>query len=115
LTPIMARQTIREILNVAERSLFRDDKYNTDQINEAHKALNYLATEVMEYQTLEALQKSRMGEANKLWYKAHPGREDCLPDLGEVLGWLISEMQINRTMALKLEKCVHEMIKETED
>ena len=115
MNPIQARETLRKVINIAERITFREGLTDHDLINLAHESMNYLVTEVMEFQTLEALQRSRMEEAEKLWHKAHPAKKHCIPDLGEVLGWLISEMQINKTMALKLEKCVHDMVKKTED
>jgi len=38
------------------------------------------------------LQWRRSREADKLWQAAHPDRADVWPDLGELLGWLMSRM-----------------------
>lgn len=35
------------------------------------------------------LQQTRMGKATKMWRKAHPGKKNVLPDLGDLLEWLM--------------------------
>jgi hypothetical protein len=44
---------------------------------------------IAEYDQIFALQQSRMGEATKLWQEA-TGKHDILPDLGDLLGFLMS-------------------------
>lgn len=38
------------------------------------------------------LQHKRSVEAVALWHKAHPGKDDTLPDLGDLLAWLMAEL-----------------------
>ena len=45
-----------------------------------------------ELEHLYKLQSLRMVEATRRWRIAHPGKEGILPDLGELLYWLLEEI-----------------------
>lgn len=52
----------------------------------------HLLAEVDELQALFDLQWTRMGEATELWRAAHPGKELVMPDLGDLLTWLMAQI-----------------------
>lgn len=56
--------------------------------------LKEVQAELRELNELFDLQHKRTVEAVKLWRTAHPERGDIIPDLGELLQWLIDERQI---------------------
>lgn len=66
------------------------------------KEIDKLEAELGEYRRLFDLQESRMKKAIKLWQKA-TGKTDTLPDLGDLLDWLmirIKELEeSNKTLA----------------
>lgn len=52
----------------------------------------FLIAEVDELQALFDLQWTRMGEATELWRAANPGNELVMPDLGNLLTWLMAQI-----------------------
>lgn len=53
---------------------------------------DHLIGEIEGYEHLVELQRSRMGKATDLWREAHD-RPDVFPDLGELLDWLLMELE----------------------
>lgn len=65
--------------------------------------------ELEELRALIDLQHTRTLEADELWRRAHPGNELVLPDLGELVGWLMREATRARLLVrlvLQL-RCAH--------
>ena len=56
------------------------------------KELGRLKEENTELNRLFELQHTRVGEATRLWQEAH-GKPDVLPDLGDLVGWLLAEIE----------------------
>ena len=55
----------------------------------AHAASSVPAeARIAELEALFALQQTRMAEATRMWQEAM-GKQDALPDLGDLLAWLI--------------------------
>ncbi len=50
--------------------------------------MGWLFDRIEELDNLFEIQRTRMDKATKLWQKA-TGRGETLPDLGELLGWLM--------------------------
>jgi multidrug efflux pump subunit AcrA (membrane-fusion protein) len=48
--------------------------------------------EIVEMEALFDLQQTRMEEATVAWRAAHPGNDTTLPDLGELLKWLLARI-----------------------
>ena len=55
-----------------------------------------LQGQVGELESLFDLQQTRMGEATALWREHHPGNELVLPDLGNLLSWLLARIRKER-------------------
>lgn len=49
-------------------------------------------SELSDYRRLCELQRKRMNEATEMWRQA-TGRHDVLPDLGNLLTWLMDEIR----------------------
>jgi hypothetical protein len=73
---------------------------STDLWDDDGGRLYYKASEMDDYltdlqgendglQKLFDLQHTRVKAAEVLWRKAHPGKEGVIPDLGELVGWLM--------------------------
>ena len=54
-----------------------------------------------ELERLFALQQTRMAEATRIWQKA-TGRQDVLPDLGDLLAWLMARPAVLEALAREL-------------
>ena len=59
------------------------------QRRDAEKKLTEARDEVREYSDLFNKQHERTTKADRLWRAAHPGKELTLPDLGDLIDWLI--------------------------
>ena len=57
-----------------------------------------------EFNRLFKLQHKRTIEADRLWREAHPERGDVLPDLGELIGWLLEERNKLKNEIAKLKE-----------
>lgn len=57
----------------------------------AHKNAAIQAKAVEPLEALFDLQFTRTVEADALWREAHPGNDLVVPDLGTLIGWLLSE------------------------
>lgn len=65
--------------------------------------------ELEELRRLIDLQHERTQEADGLWRLAHPGSDDVIPDLGELVSWLMREATRARVLVrlvLQL-RCLH--------
>ncbi len=56
------------------------------------RTIAQLEADCAELQQLFDLQYTRMGEATKFWREA-TGRHDVMPDLGDLLAWLVDEIK----------------------
>lgn len=65
--------------------------------------------ELEELRALIELQHTRTMEADELWRRAHPGNEDVIPDLGELVGWLLREATRARVLVRLVVqlRCLH--------
>lgn len=59
--------------------------------DEINRRSELIVDESQELVRLFELQQTRMTEATLAWRLAHPGNDDVLPDLGDVLTWLLKE------------------------
>lgn len=60
------------------------------ELNAGQMTIAQLEAELAEYKSIFDLQQKRMGEATKRW-QAATGRYDALPDLGDLLQWLMDQ------------------------
>ncbi len=71
-------------------STFYSNETNSDPLLDTYAlALDRIA----EYDALFNLQWTRMGEATEIWRKFNPGNDLVLPDLGELLTWLLERIE----------------------
>lgn len=63
-----------------------------------------LTQRVAEYEATFWLQHRRMGQATKLWRKAHPGNDLVLPDLGELLDWLMARYDVSEALLMRTQR-----------
>lgn len=59
------------------------------QRRHAEQKLAEVQDELREYEDLLAKQHERTTKADTLWRAAHPGKELVLPDLGDLIEWLV--------------------------
>lgn len=66
------------------------DADKLDELARATAEIERLSEDNQQYTTLFDLQQRRMSIAEAEWHKEHPGKDTVLPDLGELLSWLLS-------------------------
>ena len=72
----------------------KDENVWEDLTDKATNHINVLADaarHAAELQSLFDLQWTRSQEADEMWRKAHPENKHTIPDLGELLEWLMAE------------------------
>lgn len=60
--------------------------------------------DIVKMQRLLDLQQTRMTEAVSFWHENHPGKENILPDLGDLLHWLIEKSKVNQERWISVEE-----------
>jgi len=63
---------------------------------------------IAELEALFALQQTRMAEATRMWQEA-TGKQDVLPDLGDLLAWLMARPAALEALARELRNSLQEM------
>ena len=79
----------------ADATATRDDmRRKQERLDKLVELLTETNAKVSEYDHLFDLQVKRMHEASELWRAAQPeGEEFCMPDLGELLTWLMKQAE----------------------
>ena len=78
----------------------KDENVWEDLTDKATNHINVLADaarHAAELQVLFDLQWTRSQEADEMWRKAHPENKPTIPDLGELLEWLMGEARQSQT------------------
>lgn len=78
-TPEMLEKSTKSVLALA--AYVRELEAERDRLKERNAEL----------EDLFDLQHSRSIEADDLWRQAHPGNDLVMPNLGELLAWLMAE------------------------
>ena len=98
-----AMERLRSEVEYCEETSLESVKLSTEQA----RALLDAARNADELQRLFDLQHTRSVEADEMWREAHPGNDLTMPDLGDLLTWLMERVRNAETAeARAIEKCM---------
>ena len=97
------RWLIDEVMNLDFKM-----KQNAEFYQTAEKSRKEAEEEVKELQAVFDLQQTRMGKGTKMWRIA-TGKNDVLPDLGDLLDWLMDQIEKAEAANAKLTAFINEV------
>lgn len=96
----------------------KDENVWSDLTDKATDCINTLADaarHAAELQSLFDLQWTRSQEADEMWRKAHPEKKRTIPDLGELLEWLMAKARQSQPRDEIVRETVERCIAEVQD